>query len=203
MNRVIHVFIALLVIVTGTCFSMAHPVHGFAKDIMTAEANTLSGVYDSAADSFWTKIYALEEISWQASETGQAVGFGETFSEDEINAALEEYAANYNGGLVKIKDIKVFLYNDSVSGVASCALLGMDLSLTAVPDIWVENGKPGFKIISLDIEGAPRFVNGMIKGMINQLIDAEYDRLLQEYESFKIDRIVIGSGQVTITGVAG
>jgi hypothetical protein len=201
MNRVIHVFIVLFIVVTGTCFSMAHPIHGFAKDTTTAEANTLSGVFDSAADSFWAKITELEEIARQAREMGQTVGFNETFSEDEINAALEEYVANHNDRLVKLKDIKVFLRNESVLGVASCTILGRELLISAIPDIWVENGKPMFKIISLDIEGAPRFVNGMITRIINQLIDAEYDRLLQEYDCYEIDRIIIESGQVTITGV--
>jgi hypothetical protein len=204
MSRTIRVLIVLFIIVTGTCFSLAHPIRGFAEKITTAKVDIFTGVYNSEeAESFWAKITALEETGQQARAAGQAVGFSETFSEDEINAAFEEYVADHNDQLVKLKDIKVFLHNESVLGVASCTILGRELSIYAIPDIWVENNKPRFKINTLDMQGAPRFINGLITKIINQRIDAEYNRLIREYDYFEIDRIIIESGQVTVIGVVG
>jgi hypothetical protein len=202
MNRAIHVIGVLLIIMVGIYDPLIHPLPGLAEGIAADRVDISKMYYQGAADSFWAKINALEEIGKRARETGQVIGFTEVFSEDEINAAILGLVDRYRDQFVQLKEAKVFLNDGSVFAVSSCSILGMQLWISAVPDIWLESGKPRIKIRSFDIQGAPGFINGIIAGMINQRIEGEYYRILQKYENFDIKTIVIKSKQITIAGVA-
>ena len=201
MNRDVRVVAVLFIIIVGIYYPLAHPLGGLAEGIAKAQVGIEKIYYPEAVDSFWAKVKALEEIGRRARETGQAIGFKEIFNEDEINAALEGLVAGYSDRLIQLKDVKVFLRDEFVYGVASCTILGMELSVSTIPDIWLESGKPKIRIKSLDIKGASGFIAGFIAGIINQRIDAEYNRLQGTYANFEISSIIIESKQVTIAGV--
>lgn len=201
MNKAFRAIAVILFIIVGIYYPLAYPLGGLAEGTATAE-DLITKIYNpEASDSFWAKVKALEEIGRRARETGQAIEFKEIFSEDEINAALAGLVNRYSDQLIQLKDVKVFIRDGSVYGVSSCTVLGMKLSVSAIPDIWLESGLPRIRIKSLDIQGVPFFLNGFVAGMINQRIDAEYNRLQAIYANFDISNIIFGSKQVTIAGV--
>ncbi len=201
MNRAFRVIAAFLFIIVGIYFPLAYPLCGLAEGTAMAQDGITNMYYPEALDSFWAKVNAIEEIGRRARETGQAIEFREIFSEDEINAALTGLVDSYSDQLIQLKDIKVFLRDESVYGVSSCTILGMELSVSAIPDIWLESGKPRIRIKSLDIQGAPSFIDGFITGIINRRIDVEYNRIQQKYDYFEISSIIFESKQVTIAGL--
>ena len=138
----------------------------------------------------------------QARETGQAIKFRETFSEDEINAAIAGLIDDFSDNGIQINDITIFLGDKSIRGIGSCTVLGKELLISGIPEIWVEKHKPKVRIKSLDIEGAPGLIDRMVTRMINRRIDAEYDRVLQKYDNYEINSIIIKSKQITVAGVA-
>ena len=204
MNRIARALVIILIIIVGSCYSVASPPPGLALGVAKIDSGIQNICSPQAAGSFWAKVDALVKIGRRARETGQAVEVKEIFSEDEVNSALEGLAAKYSDRLVALKDVKVFFRDESVYGVASCRILGKEITVSAVPEIWLENGKPKVRVKSLNVQGAPRFVDSVIMRIINQRIDAEYGRIQQSaiYDYFQISSIVFGYQQVTIAGVA-
>lgn len=186
----------------GIYYPLAHPHSGLADGTTAAQVDTTETSYSEAENSFWNKVEAIQEAGEQARETGQAVNFTETFSEDEINAALAGLLDDYSDQRIQINDAKIILGDESIRGIASCTILGKELSISGIPDIWLENHKPMVRIKSLDIEEAPGFIDRLATRMINRSIDAEYDRVLQKYDNYEISSIIIKSQQITVAGVA-
>jgi hypothetical protein len=204
MNRIARCLMVILIMIVGICYSLASPPPGLALRVATIDSGVQNMCSPEAADSFWAKVDALVETGRRARETGQAVEVKEIFSEDEVNSGLEGLAAKYSDRLVALKDVKVFFRHEYVYGVASCRILGKEITVSAVPEIWLKNGNPKVRVKSLNVQGAPRFVGSVIMGIINQRIDAEYNRIQQSaiYDYFEISSIVFGYQQVTIAGIA-
>ncbi len=204
MNRLSFALVVVFISLGGVFCSLAGPSPGLALRAAKIDSDVQMTCSPQEAESFWGKVDAIVELGRRARETGQPVKVEETFSEDEVNSALDGFASRYNDGLVTLEKIRVYFRDQFVYVFASCRILGMEITLSAVPEIWLENGKPKARVQSLNVQGAPGFVDGIITRIVNQRIDAEYDKIRQYpiYDYFEMSSIVFTFQQVTVTGVA-
>jgi hypothetical protein len=201
-NRVVNMLGIFVIMIVGIGYSLAHPLVGLAAQIAPVQAVGGTICHADGADSFWAKFEALVELGKSARETGHAVEFKETFYEDEVNSALAGLVAGNKDRTIVIKDAKVLFDDKFAYCTASCSILGLEIKASVIPEIWLESGKPKVRVNSLEIQGVPFFLNGFVIGIVNQRIDAEYNRILQKYDYFEISNIDFEHRQVTISGVA-
>lgn len=204
MKRKSHALIIVLILVEVACFLIVQSAPGFASQDSNGPA-TIKNICDpDDAAAFWAKVTALVEMGRKARETGEAYQFNQTFNEDEINSAIDKLVADYRDRSVAPKDIRVYLRDESVYGIAIVDMLGLQISVSAAPEIWLEGGKPRAKLKSIDVQGAPGFLNNIILGLVNQRIDAEYGRIIRsrKYDNLQITSITLGDRKVTIAGIA-
>ena len=194
----------ILMLAQPVSFSILPSIPVFASGCDNCQT-VVNRIQDPAdADAFWAKVNALLDSVKKAKETGQPFQFTETFSQDEINAAIALHLAKYHDQVVAPKEAEVYLRKDGPYGMADLDVMGMSVTVTAVPDIQLEGGMPVVRLKSVEIKGVPGFLDDVILKIINNRIDSEYQRIIQshKYDGLQVSDIQFGDGQVTITGIA-
>lgn len=186
--------LVLIVLAGGGLYVAAQQKTGIAQGLTAVPTSS------AAAQSFDSKVDAMNKIADEAKRTGKAQSVEVSFTEEELTTKASQAEANQSAdSAIKAKDTQIHLSGNQIIATSTITVSGVNVNLGVVAEPTIVNGQMQIVVKEIQTGALP------IPDAIKQQINAQIGNVIDPSKlglPFDVSQLDIVDGKLVIKGTA-